>query len=291
MTGRHTFETVTRTVDMRFFVALLLLQLYSRSEAAQCACATTTLNVRSAAGTSHNVVHVMNSGDCATYSGQSSQADGYTWLHVTVGGQSGWAASNWLHVVECSSGGSSSGGVLCHGNIDNLHPTGMHSGGTTASHSAVHLHITTLNNMKTCYEQVAHTHCIEASVIAAIASRESNGGDSLTAGGYGDNGHAWGILQCDFTHSGLPCKECGARTCCHIEMMVGRLLIPYINQVAAKHPTWSKSRLCRVCGVAAYNSGVGNVQTWAGLDHGTTGNDYSNDVIARAKYLKSLGWS
>lgn len=74
-------------LQMRFFVALLLLQLHSPSEAAQCACATTTLNVRSAAGTSHNVVHVMNSGDCATYSGQSSQADGYTWLHVTVGGQ------------------------------------------------------------------------------------------------------------------------------------------------------------------------------------------------------------
>ncbi|PVD35804.1 hypothetical protein C0Q70_02770 [Pomacea canaliculata] len=166
----------------------------------------------------------------------------------------------------------------------------MHSGGVTASQSAVRAHLTTLNGLKTCYEQVAATHCIEASVIGGLASRESNGGDSLTAAGYGDNGHAWGILQCDLTHSGLPCRECGARTCCHVEMMVGRLLIPYISQVSAKHPSWSLEQKLQG-GVAAYNFGVGNVQSWAGLDIGSTGNDYSNDVIARAKYLKSLGWS
>lgn len=47
------------------------------------------------------------------------------------------------------------------------------------------------------------------------------------------------LEQCDLTHSGLPCRECGARTCCHVEMMVGRLLIPYISQVSSKHPSWS----------------------------------------------------
>ena len=36
---------------------------------------------------------------------------------------------------------------------------------------------------------------IEASVIAGVASRESNGGDSLTHDGYGDNGRAYGIMQ------------------------------------------------------------------------------------------------
>ena len=36
---------------------------------------------------------------------------------------------------------------------------------------------------------------MEASVIGALASRESNGGDSLTSAGYGDRGRAWGILQ------------------------------------------------------------------------------------------------
>ena len=44
--------------------------------------------------------------------------------------------------------------------------------------------------------------------------------------------------------------------------------------------------------VAAYNFGVGNVQSWGGLDIGSTGNDYSNDVMARAQYLHNhYGWS
>ncbi|XP_025096405.1 peptidoglycan-recognition protein SC2-like [Pomacea canaliculata] len=86
---------------MRFIIALLLVHLHGQTEAAQCACATEGLNVRSAAGTSHGIVHVMQTGECATYLGQSSQADGYTWLHLSVAGQTGWAASNWLHVKEC----------------------------------------------------------------------------------------------------------------------------------------------------------------------------------------------
>lgn len=44
-------------------------------------------------------------------------------------------------------------------------------------------------------------------------------------------------------------------------------------------------------GVAAYNFGVSNVRSWEGLDRGTTGNDYSNDVMARAQRLQALGWS
>ncbi len=38
-------------------------------------------------------------------------------------------------------------------------------------------------------------------------------------------------------------------------------------------------------GVAAYNFGVSNVRSWDRLDIGSTGNDYSNDVIARAQHL------
>ncbi|PVD29399.1 hypothetical protein C0Q70_08650 [Pomacea canaliculata] len=72
---------------MRFIIALLLVHLHGQTEAAQCACATEGLNVRSAAGTSHGIVHVMQIGECATYLGQSSQADGYTWLHLSVAGQ------------------------------------------------------------------------------------------------------------------------------------------------------------------------------------------------------------
>ncbi|KAK7471414.1 hypothetical protein BaRGS_00035966 [Batillaria attramentaria] len=158
--------------------------------------------------------------------------------------------------VATAWGSGGSAGTNCYGTIDSLHPTGMHSGG------------------------------IEPAVIAALASRESNGGDALASDGTGDRGHAWGILQCDFTHSGLACKSCPAKSCCHIKMMVTQLLIPYIKRVATNHRSWPKAHQLQG-GVAAYNFGVGNVQSWGGLDVGSTGNDYSNDVMARAQYLKS----
>ena len=43
--------------------------------------------------------------------------------------------------------------------------------------------------------------------------------------------------------------------------------------------------------VAAYNFGTDDVWTWERLDVGTTGNDYSNDVMARAQWLIKNGWT
>ncbi|XP_059150618.1 glycine, glutamate and proline-rich protein-like [Physella acuta] len=180
---------------------------------------------------------------------------------------------------------------LCHGDIDQLHPTGKHTGGVAGSNAEVQHDLPALNNHRSCYQQSADTNCIQASVIAALASRESRGGSLLVStGGWGDNHHAWGILQCDVANSGLPCTSVPWDSCAHIEMMVHRLLVPYINQVKAKHPDWSQHQALQG-GVAAYNFGVSNVQSWGGLDIGSTGNDYSNDVIARAKWLKANGWN
>lgn len=43
-------------------------------------------------------------------------------------------------------------------------------------------------------------------------------------------------------------------------------------------------------GISAYNAGVGNVRTYEGMDIGTTGNDYANDVVARAQWFKRNGF-
>ena len=40
--------------------------------------------------------------------------------------------------------------------------------------------------------------------------------------------------------------------------------------------------------MAAYNFGTKNVKTWSGLDKGTTNNDYSGDVMARAKFYRDI---
>ncbi|KAK7110410.1 peptidoglycan-recognition protein SC2-like isoform X2 [Littorina saxatilis] len=94
-------------------VATLLLAATRRVDAAQCACATQALNVRSGAGTNHGVLHLMAPGECLTYHGDSTAAGGYTWYHLDYQGKSGWAASNWLSVRAC--GGVSSSGVQLPG--------------------------------------------------------------------------------------------------------------------------------------------------------------------------------
>ncbi|CAL1528640.1 unnamed protein product [Lymnaea stagnalis] len=73
-------------------------------------------------------------------------------------------------------------------------------------------------------------------------------------------------------------------------MLISQLLVPYVNQVHAKFPSWSISQALQGA-VAGYNGGVSRVTSWGAVDAGTTGHDYSNDVIARAKWLHANGWN
>lgn len=43
--------------------------------------------------------------------------------------------------------------------------------------------------------------------------------------------------------------------------------------------------------VAVYDFGINKAQSWSKLDIGSTGNDYSNDVIARAQRLIEHKWT
>ncbi|CAL1528636.1 unnamed protein product [Lymnaea stagnalis] len=176
----------------------------------------------------------------------------------------------------------------CYGDVANLTPTGKLFGGLTESYSFVEHDLPALVAHRNCYDASADTNCIEASVIAALASRESQGGASLI-NGYSENGRLWGILQCD-VHSGLPCTSVQWNSCAHIEMMVSRILIPAIYNIYAKHTTWTLDQALQG-GVAAYDVGINLVQNWLTVDANTTGHDYSNDVIARAKWLKAHGWN
>ena len=56
-----------------------------------------------------------------------------------------------------------------------------------------------------------------------------------------------------------------------------------------KHPGWPRDKQIQG-GVAAYNFGVKNVQTIGGIDKGTTGGNYSSDVLKRQQYLKDHGF-
>uniref|UniRef100_H2YQ08 Lysozyme g n=1 Tax=Ciona savignyi TaxID=51511 RepID=H2YQ08_CIOSA len=131
----------------------------------------------------------------------------------------------------------------------------------------------------------ARTQGVDASLVAGIISRESNGGLALDSKGFGDKGNGFGVIQVDKRHhnpvGGPTSQE-------HINQGTS-ILKQSIDDVAKKHPTWTDDQKLRG-GVAAYNFGVSNVRTPDGIDRGTTGNNYSSDVLKRAEYFKKHGY-
>jgi hypothetical protein len=122
---------------------------------------------------------------------------------------------------------------------------------------------------------------VPAAVLAAIASRESRGGAQLDSNGFGDKGNAFGVMQVDRRFHVLEGTSDPA-SLEHIEQATG-IFAQNLDEVERKHPDWEDEFVLKGA-VAAYNFGVGNVQTKEGIDEGTTGNDYGSDVIARAQY-------
>merc|ERR1712154_38607 len=74
-----------------------------------CVCATTTVNARSAAGTSASIVTSMSSGDCGKIHGGILTKDGYKWYELDFHGSRVWVAGNYLRTG--SGCGTSSGSV------------------------------------------------------------------------------------------------------------------------------------------------------------------------------------
>ncbi|XP_078602741.1 LOW QUALITY PROTEIN: lysozyme g-like [Branchiostoma floridae x Branchiostoma japonicum] len=142
-----------------------------------------------------------------------------------------------------------------------------------------------LNNYKSQILQAASAKNMDPAVIAAIISRETRAGAALAADGTGDNGNGFGLMQVDYryhTPAGGPYST--------EHMMQGtQILIDTINCVRQRHPGWT-AEMALKGGISGYNAGCGNVQTYAGMDVDTTGDDYANDVVARAQWLKAHGF-
>ncbi|XP_061176913.1 uncharacterized protein LOC133185612 [Saccostrea echinata] len=187
------------------------------------------------------------------------------------------------------------GGFNCFGDFMLLRPSGRKSGGVQESRRELDAHYSLANKYHGCFAQVGNEVCLHPAVIAGVASRESNFGFSLTPDGWGDNHNAYGIMQCDVRKCpvcrfGVKCTTYRFDSCDHIRMMTTYVLVPNIMAVKSKFPNWLPQQHIQG-GVAAYNFGVSNVRSWENLDVGTTGGDYSNDVIARAQWLVSAhGW-
>ena len=131
---------------------------------------------------------------------------------------------------------------------------------------------------------------VPVAIAAALASRESHLGGILgmfgNNPGWGDNNHGWGILQVDRRYHTLVGLD-DPYSQAHVEQALG-IFSSYRDQVKNKHSDWSDENVLKGACVA-YNSGVSNVATIAGMNQGTTHNDYGDDVIARAQfYLENL---
>jgi hypothetical protein len=133
--------------------------------------------------------------------------------------------------------------------------------------------------------QVAGTeYNLPPALLAAIASRESRGGSALSDECLGDGGAGVGIMQVDQTVRPAedvadPGTDCASQE--HINQAAS-ILREFVDQAAAAHLEWSAAIQLQA-GTASYNAGADQIEV-AGFDEGTTGGDYSNDVIARAQY-------
>jgi peptidoglycan hydrolase-like protein with peptidoglycan-binding domain len=173
--------------------------------------------------------------------------------------------------------------------LSKYHPTGasevtarqdgLHAG-VAASHKMAQTDLPKIQKYAGEFAAAGKKYGLPPALLAAIASRESRGGSALDSRGFGDHGNGYGLMQVDKRYHTL---KGGPYSAAHIDQAAG-ILKSDLNAVKKAHPTWPPEQQLRGA-VAAYNSGTGNVQTIKGMDIGTTGNDYSNDVWARAQAL------
>ncbi|XP_041838947.1 lysozyme g-like [Melanotaenia boesemani] len=129
---------------------------------------------------------------------------------------------------------------------------------------------------------------ISPALIAGIISRESRAGSALQ-NGWGDHGNAWGLMQVDVNPHGGGHTAVGAWDSEeHLNQGTG-ILVDSIKQIKNKFPSWTAEQQLKG-GIAAYNMGVGNVRTIKNMDVGSTGGDYSSDVVARAQWYGRNGY-
>nr|XP_056717912.1 lysozyme g-like [Euleptes europaea] len=182
----------------------------------------------------------------------------------------------------------------CYGNIMNVETTGaslgtaraesLNYGGAQASETIAARDLKNMEKYKGTIQSVSESTGIDGAVIAGIMSRESHAGTILD-NGWGDHGNGFGLMQVDKRYHKID----GAwDSKAHITQGAN-ILCGMIDGVAKKFPQWTKEQQLKG-GISAYNAGLRNVQTYDGMDIGTTGNDYANDVAARAQFYKKHGY-
>ncbi|KAM4699738.1 lysozyme g-like [Discoglossus pictus] len=209
-------------------------------------------------------------------------------LHVNMA--NGNMVSVFFTFIALVGSASASG---CYGNLMYVHTTGASCQtagydqlpycGVQASEKMAETDFNNVNKYKEKIYTVAGRLCVDAAIIAAITSRETRAGGYIQ-NGWGDNGNAWGLMQVDKRYHELRGDWDSVE---HLTQGT-EILIYMIGEIGRKFPYWTLEQRLKG-GLAAYNMGPGNVVD-EDVDKFTTGRDYSNDVVARAKYFKNRGF-
>ena len=168
---------------------------------------------------------------------------------------------------------------------DKLPQKGIH--GVEASEAMAQTDRKRVIQNKAKFLEAAGKFNLPPALLAAIASRESRGGNILK-NGFGDNGHGFGIMQVDDRNPFHVVQEGGPAGQPHINQATG-ILRDKLVAVKQKFPDLSEVEQLQTA-VSRYNGGRGLPSPDS--DRGTTGGDYMNDVWARAGfYARVEDWS
>ncbi|KAK6480202.1 lysozyme g [Huso huso] len=157
--------------------------------------------------------------------------------------------------------------------------------GVAASHKLAEHDLANMNKYKPLIIKVGRAQQMDPCVIAGIISRESRAGTQLEDG-WGDHGNGFGLMQVDIGTIHSPAKPWDSEQ--HLTQAT-QILIYMINEIKKKFPGWPKEHQFKG-GISAYNAGAENVRSYDRMDIGTTGDDYANDVVARAQWFKTHGY-
>jgi len=168
---------------------------------------------------------------------------------------------------------------------DGLPQRGIH--GVRASETMAKTDGRRVMQHKTKFEEAARRFALPPALLAAIASRESRGGAALDAQGEGDHGHGFGLMQVDNRNPFAVVREGGPTGQPHINQAT-KILRDKLDTARRTFPSLSPARQLQAA-VSRYNGGRGLPPPDS--DRGTTGNDYMNDVWARALfYARTEQW-
>ncbi|XP_073526630.1 lysozyme g-like [Phyllobates terribilis] len=190
-----------------------------------------------------------------------------------------------------------------YGNLDKISTTGAsvttgrqdgeNIAGIAASEKLARTDLGRMNKYKGTIQSVSVETGMDGAIIAGIISRESRAGNVLDSRKYGDHGNAFGLMQIDIRYhtprgdwkSENP-RDWNNKV--HI-LQCTQILASMFTAIHQKFPGFTKEDQMKGA-LAAYNAGPGNVTNLHDPDSRTTGKDYSNDVVARAKFFKRRGF-